>query len=270
MDNRPIGIYDSGIGGLTGLKALRRLLPGEDLVFFADTGRMPYGPRSREELCRIAGQDMDFLASFGVKAILAACGTISSAARPVLESYPIPAFGVLAPAVEAMAALPGERPLAVLATAASIESGQFTDPLRARCPGREIIGLACPEFAPMIEAGHIDREDAVLTAAAERPWPPCGDGRRTRCCWAAPTTASSRRPSGMCWGTCPCSPPPTAAPAPCGKSWCGTASAPTGTRARPASSSAVSRRTLTPLPPAIWKWALSTRNRRPSWSFETP
>ncbi len=172
MDNRPIGIYDSGIGGLTGLKALRRLLPGEDLVFFADTGRMPYGPRSREELCRIAGQDMDFLASFGVKAILAACGTISSAARPVLESYPIPAFGVLAPAVEAMAALPGERPLAVLATAASIESGQFTDPLRARCPGREIIGLACPEFAPMIEAGHIDREDAVLTAAVEKALAP--------------------------------------------------------------------------------------------------
>ena len=172
MDNRPIGIYDSGIGGLTGLKALRRLLPGEDLVFFADTGRMPYGPRSREELCRIAGQDMDFLASFGVKAILAACGTISSAARPVLENYPIPAFGVLAPAVEAMAALPGERPLAVLATAASIESGQFTDPLRARCPGREIIGLACPEFAPMIEAGHIDREDAVLAAAAEKALAP--------------------------------------------------------------------------------------------------
>ena len=172
MDNRPIGIYDSGIGGLTGLKALRRLLPGEDLVFFADTGRMPYGPRPQAELCRIAQQDMDFLASFGVKAILAACGTISSAARPALESYPVPAFGVLAPAVEAMAALPGVRPLAVIATAASIESGQFTEPLRQRCPGREIIGLACPEFAPMIEAGHIDRFDPVLTEAAARALEP--------------------------------------------------------------------------------------------------
>ena len=172
MDNRPIGIYDSGIGGLTGLKALRRLLPGEDLVFFADTGRMPYGPRPREELCRIARQDMDFLSSFGVKAILAACGTISSAACAVLESYPVPAYGVLLPAVEAMAALPGEKPLAVIATAASIESGQFTEPLRRRCPGREIIGLACPEFAPMIEHGHIDRSDPVLTDAVERALAP--------------------------------------------------------------------------------------------------
>ena len=172
MDNRPIGIYDSGIGGLTGLKALRRLLPGEDLVFFADTGRMPYGPRPQEELCRIARQDMDFLASFGVKAILAACGTISSAAHAVLEAYPVPAYGVLVPAVEAMAALPGEKPLAVIATAASIESSQFTDPLRRRCPGREIIGLACPEFAPLIEHGHIDRSDPVLTDAVERALAP--------------------------------------------------------------------------------------------------
>ena len=166
MDNRPIGIFDSGIGGLTGLKALRRLLPGEELIFFADTGRMPYGPRPQEELCRIAEQDMDFLASFGVKAILAACGTISSAAHTVLENYPIPAFGVLHPAVEAMAALPGEKPLAVLATDASIASGLFTAPLCARCPGREIVGLACPEFAPMIEAGHISPDDPVLVETA--------------------------------------------------------------------------------------------------------
>ncbi|MBO5496000.1 MAG: aspartate/glutamate racemase family protein, partial [Oscillospiraceae bacterium] len=172
MDNRPIGIYDSGIGGLTGLKALRRLLPGEDLVFFADTGRMPYGPRPQEELCRIARQDMDFLAAFGVKAILAACGTISSAARAELERYPVPAFGVLTPAVEAMAALPGEKPLAVIATAASIESGQFTAPLRARCPGREIVDLACPEFAPMIEAGHIDRFDPAVCEAVARALAP--------------------------------------------------------------------------------------------------
>ena len=162
MDDRPIGIFDSGVGGLTGLKALRRLLPGEELVFFADTGRMPYGPRPLSELRAIAVQDMDYLASFGVKAILAACGTISSAAHRELADYPIPAFGVLHPAVAAMAAVAGDKPLAVIATAASIESGQFTEPLRALCPGREIVGLACPEFAPMIEAGHIAPDDPVL------------------------------------------------------------------------------------------------------------
>ncbi len=172
MDDRPIGVFDSGIGGLTGLKALRRLLPGEDYVFFADTGRMPYGPRPQEELRAIALQDMDFLASFGVKAILSACGTISSAAHCEIEAYPIPAFGVLHPALSAMVAVPGSGPLGIIATAASIGSGQFTEPLRARCPGREILGLACPEFAPMIEAGHIEPGDPVVQEAVSRALKP--------------------------------------------------------------------------------------------------
>ena len=172
MDNRPIGVYDSGVGGLTGLKALRRMLPGEDYVFFADSGRMPYGPRPRAELCRIAEQDMDFLAAFGVKAILAACGTISSAARPVLAAYPIPAFGVVDPSVDALAAVPGTGPLGILATEASIASGLFTEPLRARCPGREIIGLPCPAFAPLIEAGHIRSDDPLLRDSVARALAP--------------------------------------------------------------------------------------------------
>ena len=172
MDRRPIGIFDSGFGGLTALKALRRLLPGEDLVYFADTGRMPYGPRPREELLRMTRQNLDFLAAFNVKAILAACGTVSSTARAVLEEYPVPAFGVLLPAVEAMTAVPGEKPLAVLATAASIESGQFTEPLRARCLGREVLGVACPEFVPLIERGHIARNDPALRSAVSRALAP--------------------------------------------------------------------------------------------------
>lgn len=172
MDDRPIGIFDSGVGGLTGLKALLRLLPGEDYVFFADTGRMPYGPRPQGELRAIALQDMDCLASFGVKAILSACGTISSAAHRELETYPVPAFGVLHPAVAAMAAVGGDAPLGVIATSASIESGQFTLPLHALCPGREIVGLACPEFAPMIEAGHIAPDDPVLREAVSRALAP--------------------------------------------------------------------------------------------------
>ena len=180
MDNRPIGVYDSGIGGLTGLKALRRLLPQEDFVFFADSGRMPYGPRPQQELCRIARQDMDFLAAFGVKAILAACGTISSAAHTVLEAYPIPAFGVVTPGIEAMARVPGDSPLGIIATEASIKSGQFTDALRALCPGREVIGLACPEFAPMIESGHISPDDPVVFESVRRSLAPLrGSGIET-------------------------------------------------------------------------------------------
>ena len=172
MDFRPIGIYDSGIGGLTGLKALQRLLPGEDIIYFGDSGRMPYGPRPKDELCRIARQDLDFLAGFDVKANLAACGTSSSTAKAVLESYPIPTFGVLKPALDAMAALPGDAPLAIIATAASIESGAFTETLRRRCPGREIIGVACPEFAPMIEAGHIAPDDPAVRDSVARTLAP--------------------------------------------------------------------------------------------------
>ena len=168
MDNRAIGIFDSGIGGLTSLKTLRALMPEENFIFFADTGRMPYGGRSLDELRRIAVQDMDLLAALDVKCILSACGTISSAAHAELASYPVPAFGVLHPAVEAMAAVEQDGPLCILATAASIESGQFTEPLRALCPGREIVGLACPEFAPMIEAGHIAPEDPVLQESVAR------------------------------------------------------------------------------------------------------
>lgn len=173
MDTRPIGVYDSGVGGLTGLRALRRMLPGEEFLYFADSGRMPYGPRPLEELRRIAVQDMDFLARFDVKAIFAACGTISSAARAELAAYPVPAFGVVDPALDAMADVPGDGPLAVIATAASIQSGVFTERLRERCGmRREIVGVPCPEFAPMIEAGHICSDDPEVRAAVVRALEP--------------------------------------------------------------------------------------------------
>ena len=169
MDSRPIGVYDSGVGGLTGLRALMRMLPGEDFVYFSDSGRMPYGPRPLAQLRRIAVHDMDYLASFGVKAILAACGTISSAAKEELAAYPIPAFGVLAPALDAMAAVPGDGPLAIIATAASIGSGEFTDALWKKCGmRREIVGVPCPEFAPLIESGHTRRDDPLVRECVAR------------------------------------------------------------------------------------------------------
>ena len=84
MDNRPIGIFDSGLGGLNGLRALRRFLPDENLVYFADSGRLPYGAKSRSQLRGMAKQDLRFLSSFDVKAILIACGTLSSNAGDIL------------------------------------------------------------------------------------------------------------------------------------------------------------------------------------------
>ena len=99
MDTRPIGIFDSGLGGLTALRALRKELPHENIVYFADTARMPYGARPAEELRRMARQDLDFVASKGVKCILAACGTVSSTAPDVLEGYEIRSFNVISATV---------------------------------------------------------------------------------------------------------------------------------------------------------------------------
>lgn len=167
MDKRPIGIFDSGLGGLTGLTALHALLPGEDLIYFGDTGRMPYGGRPAAQLRRMAQQNLDFMASFDVKAIFVACGTVSSTAADLLARCPIPCFGVLRAGVDAMAQVPGEGPLAILATQASIDSGAFTAALRARCPGREILPVPCPSFVPLIESGHISPDDKPLRDAVE-------------------------------------------------------------------------------------------------------
>ena len=168
MDTRPIGIFDSGLGGLTGLMALRTLLPGEDFIYFGDTGRMPYGGRPREQLRRMALQNLDFMAGQGVKAIFVACGTFSSTAADLLTAYPIPSFGVLRPSVEAMARVSGTGPLAILATEASIRSGAFAKAIGERCPGRKIIPVACPDFVPLIESGHITPGDPALEDALTR------------------------------------------------------------------------------------------------------
>ena len=98
MDNRPIGVFDSGLGGLTAVRALRRLLPSEDLIYFGDTSRVPYGGRSRETILKYARQDMRFLRSFDLKAILIACGTVSTTSLPTLQrENDLPMVGVVEP-----------------------------------------------------------------------------------------------------------------------------------------------------------------------------
>ena len=167
MDNRPIGIFDSGFGGLTALTALRRLMPDENIIFFADSARAPYGARSAEDLRVIARQNLEFVASFGVKAIIAACGTVSANAPDVIADFDIPSVGVLEESVRTMSVFPGEAPLGIIATAASIRSGMFERRLRALCPGREIITAACPDFVTLIESGHFSPDDPVVRTAVE-------------------------------------------------------------------------------------------------------
>ena len=167
MDNRAIGIFDSGLGGLTALSALRNLLPGENIIYFGDTARCPYGTRSREELFRFAGENLEFLASKGVKAVIAACGTVSANAPDVLHSFRLPVVNVIDPVVERIGALQEESPVAVIATDASIRNGAFQRKLTESCPGREILAIPCQNFVHLCETGHIFPDDPLLIKTVE-------------------------------------------------------------------------------------------------------
>lgn len=175
MDNRAIGIFDSGFGGLTALAALRKRMSNENIIFFADSARAPYGSRSVGELRAIARQDLEFLASFGVKAIIAACGTVSANAPDVIAGFRVPAVGVLEESVRAMSVVSGDAPLGIIATEASIRSGLFEKKLRTLCPGRDVIAVPCPDFVTLIESGHFAPSDEAVKAAVEHYLRPMKD-----------------------------------------------------------------------------------------------
>jgi len=165
MDNRPIGVFDSGLGGLTAVRALREIAPHENIIYFADSGRVPYGPREVGQLRKMAQQDMELVAGKGVKAIIAACGTVSSNAAEELRSFRLPVFGVLEASIRAMSLVPGDAPLGIIATEASIRSGAFQKALSKLCPEREVIGIPCPDFVTLIESGHSAADDELVQSA---------------------------------------------------------------------------------------------------------
>lgn len=157
MDNRPIGVFDSGLGGLTGVRELRRRLPREDIIYFGDTGRVPYGSRSPETILQYARQDIAFLLSKNVKCIMAACGTVSST-YPAAEAadLPVPYLGVVDAAAREAAFATRSRRIGVIGTAATIRSRSYETLLRQLVPGVEITARACPLFVPLVENGYVD------------------------------------------------------------------------------------------------------------------
>lgn len=149
-----IGIFDSGLGGLTALKELHALTPGEELVYFGDTGRVPYGTRSAATITRYAKQDAAFLLSQGVDAILVACGTASTTALHELTStLPVPVIGVVEPAADAAVKATKNGKIAVIGTAATVRTGAFEAAIRERMPEAEVISRACSLFVPLVESG---------------------------------------------------------------------------------------------------------------------
>ncbi len=169
MDTRPIGVFDSGLGGLTAVRQLRRMLPGEDIVYFGDTGRVPYGPRGRDIILQYARQDIRFLLSKGVKCIVAACGTVSST-YPAEEAaaLPVPYTGVVETAARCAAAATKSGKVGVIGTAATVRSGSYEKALRALRPGIAITAKACPLFVPLVENGFIEEGDPVAALVVER------------------------------------------------------------------------------------------------------
>lgn len=166
MDRRAIGVFDSGLGGLTAVRELRRCLPGEDIVYFGDTGRVPYGPRGAETIQKYASQDSRFLLSHDVKMIIAACGTVSSVAAEVLNGLPVPAIGVVTPAAAAAAAATKNHKIGVIGTAATIRSGAFQTYLQnTSC---EVFTQACPLLVSLVESGWIEPEDPVVSLTLSR------------------------------------------------------------------------------------------------------
>ena len=147
MDNRPIGVFDSGLGGLTGVRELRKRLPHEDIIYFGDTGRVPYGSRSPETILQYARQDVAFLLSKNVKCIMAACGTVSST-YPAAEAaqLPVPYLGVVDAAAREAAFVTRNRRIGVIGTAATIRSRSYEKLLR--------------QLVPLVEAGYVDHSEA--------------------------------------------------------------------------------------------------------------
>ncbi len=169
LDQKPIGVFDSGLGGLTTVRELMHLLPGEDIVYFGDTGRVPYGSRSKETIRKYARQDVAFLRTFDLKAIVIACGTVSTTALDLLaEENPIPVMGVVEPAARAAAQATRNDVIGLIGTQATIRSGAYERYISAANPGAQIISLACPLFVPLVENGRFRRGDSVIeTVVAE-------------------------------------------------------------------------------------------------------
>lgn len=172
MDNRPIGVFDSGLGGLTAFKALSALLPHEDIVYFGDTGRVPYGTRSRETIVKYARQDMAFLQSKDVKMILAACGTVSSVAGAkgelLSDTLSVPFVGVLRPTAREAATSTRNGKIGVLGTTATIHSGSYQKELAAIDAGLQVFGQDCPLFVPLVESGFVQPGDPITRLTVER------------------------------------------------------------------------------------------------------
>jgi glutamate racemase len=164
---RPIGIFDSGMGGLTVMRALMKKLPRESFLYLGDTARLPYGTKSADTVVRYALQATHALTAHGVKLVVVACNTASAAALTALEAAlaPTPVVGVIEPGADAAIAAANGRSIAVIGTEGTVRGEAYLRAIHARAPAIEVVQQACPLFVPLTEEGIIDGDIAERIAA---------------------------------------------------------------------------------------------------------
>ena len=163
---RPIGVFDSGIGGLTVLRALTKMLPGEDFIYLGDTARLPYGTKSNEVILRYSRENSEFLLAKGIKMLVVACNTSSAVALAEISRLTVvPVIGVIEPSAAAAVKASRNGKIGVIGTEATIASGAYTRAIQALRPRTEIYTRACPLLVPLVEEGWTENEIAERTVA---------------------------------------------------------------------------------------------------------
>jgi glutamate racemase len=149
-----IGIFDSGVGGMTVAKAVEQLLPAKNLVYFGDVARTPYGSKSAETICKYARQDTEFLLNKGAKIIIIACNTAASVASDLLQAeFPVPIFEVITPAIEKALSLSTSNRIGVIGTRATIKSNIYETKIRQAREEAKVFSQPCPLLVPLVEEG---------------------------------------------------------------------------------------------------------------------
>ncbi|MBU4343339.1 MAG: glutamate racemase [Candidatus Omnitrophica bacterium] len=157
MNNRPIGIFDSGVGGLTVVREVMKALPNEKIVYLGDTARVPYGTKSNETIKRFSIENAEFLSRFKVKLIIVACNSASSIALPALKKrFKIPIIGVIKPGAKKAASITRNNRIGVIGTPTTVKSKAYDREIKLISRNRKIVSRACPLFVPLAEEGWLN------------------------------------------------------------------------------------------------------------------
>lgn len=175
MKENAIGIFDSGLGGLTAVREILEIMPNEDIVYFGDTGRVPYGSKSTDAINKYARQDARFLKKMGVKMIVAACGTVSSVAPDLSEELGLPYTGVVNPTCYSAVQATRNGRIGVIGTAATIASHSYKKRIQAKHPEIEVFEEHCQLFVSFVENGLTDPDDELVRLMISRYMKPLRD-----------------------------------------------------------------------------------------------